>query len=86
MKTFRIQIPEKKIKFFVELMEQLGLGPLTEEDEVSADQLINDIRQGLHEVRDTEDGKIAKKTLKDLLDELWCAHHSPIRPRGQKTE
>lgn len=70
MKTIRIQIPDNKLKFFVELLQQLGLKPQVEEHTISSDQLTSDIQQGLYEVRDIENGKLPKKTLKNLLDEL----------------
>lgn len=70
MKTIRIQIPDSKLKFFVELLQQLGLKPQVEENTISSDQLTTDIQRGLYEVRDIENGKLPKKTLKNLLDEL----------------
>lgn len=54
----------------MKLMKQLGFKTSVEGDAVSEEQLGDDLLQGLTEVRETEEGNLPKRTLKDLLDEL----------------
>ncbi len=70
MKQITLNIPDNQYAFFLELVQQLGLEKVKEETIDSQQEVLQDIAQGLREVKRIEEGKTKGTLLKDFLDEL----------------
>ena len=72
MATFLIEIEDKKLKFFKELLQNLPFVKMREmiSDEDTDEQVIANIRQGLKEMRLVEQGKIKSRPAREFLQDL----------------
>lgn len=72
MATLLIEIEDKKLKFFKELLQNLSFVKMREmiSDEDTDEQVIANIRQGLKEMRLVEQGKIKSRPAREFLQDL----------------
>lgn len=70
MKQIRLNVKDSKLSFFMELIKNFDFVQVQEGDEMTKEQILAGIRQGLQEVKMIEEGKMKGTPLKDLLDEL----------------
>ena len=72
MATLVLEIENKKLKFFKDLIQNFSFVKVqeTELDEDSDEQVIANIRQGVKELRLVEQGKMQGTSFKDFLKEL----------------
>ena len=82
MATITIEVQDRKLKFFKELLNQfsfvkiredelnspIGTGELPDED--TDEQVIANIREGVRQMRLVEQGKMQATSIKDFLKEL----------------
>jgi hypothetical protein len=79
MKQFLIQVPENQSSFFMELMQQLNfeveLEELNNEDEEweddSEDDILENIKQGLREIKLINQGKLKARPASEIMKELY---------------
>jgi hypothetical protein len=72
MATLLIEIEDKKLKFFKELLQSLPFVKMREiqPDEDTDEQVIANIRQGIKEVRLVEQGKMKSRPAREFLQDL----------------
>lgn len=72
MATIVLDVQDKKLKFFKELVNQLSFVKIQEEepDEDSDEQVIANIQQGVKEMRLVEQGKMRSRPAREFLNEL----------------
>ena len=72
MATITIEIEDKKIKFFKDLIKHFSFVKIKETDteEDSDAEIIENVRQGIKEMRLVEQGKMKSTPFKDFLREL----------------
>jgi hypothetical protein len=78
MKRFLIQVPENQSPFFMELMQQLNLQvepeELSDEDEEweedSEEDILENIKQGLREIKLIHQGKLKARPASEIVKEL----------------
>ncbi len=69
MQRVVIDIPDSKLKFFMELINNLGfkkVRKLTSEQQV----FVDDLQHSLEEVKLMQEGKLEKQSAEDFLNEL----------------
>jgi ethanolamine ammonia-lyase large subunit len=72
MATLLIEIEDKKLKFFKELLQNLPFVKMREIllDEDTDEQVISNIRQGVKEMRLVEQGKMKSRSAREFLQDL----------------
>lgn len=71
MKQITLNIPDKKVPFFWELVNNLGfVKKVTTDDEPTKQQILDNIKAGLQEVQLYKKGKLKTTSVKDFLNEL----------------
>lgn len=72
MATITVDVQDKKLKFFKELLNQLSFVKIREDepDEDTDEQVIANIRQGIKEMRLVEQGKMKSRPAREFLKEL----------------
>lgn len=72
MTQITLNIKDSKVGFFLELIKNFDFVKVEKQDyiEPSKDEIKENIKQGLKEVRLIEQGKMKATPLKDFLDEL----------------
>ena len=71
MRQVIVNVPEKKISFFIELVKSLGFTDVKEKNaSATKKEALKGIEQGLREVKLIQEGKLPKKKIEDLLNEL----------------
>jgi hypothetical protein len=71
MKQVTLNIPDKKLPFFMELIKNLGLTEETgSNNEPTKAQILNGIKESVKEVNLIKKGKLKGIPAKDLLNEL----------------
>jgi hypothetical protein len=72
MATLLIEIEDKKLKFFKELLQNLPFVKVSEmlPDEDTDEQVISNIRQGVKEMRLVEQGKMKSRSAREFLQDL----------------
>lgn len=72
MATLLIEIEDKKLKFFKELLQNLSFVKMREilPDEDTDEQVISNIRQGVKEMRLVEQGKMKSRPAREFLQDL----------------
>ncbi len=69
MKQIVLEVPAGKYKFFHDLMKELGFAK-TNSKKKNADEVYRSVEQGLKEVSLIRKGKLAKKPVEKLLNEV----------------
>ncbi|HQG37659.1 MAG TPA: hypothetical protein PLK15_00900, partial [Chitinophagales bacterium] len=68
MKQVILDIPDNKLPFFMELINNLGFVKKIEiDDEPTKDQILDNIKAGLKEVQLFKNGKLSTTSAKDFL-------------------
>lgn len=70
MKKITLNIPDKRFHFFMELIKNLGFVQVDKSDGDSKEQIIENLKQGIKEVKLIREGKLKGRPAKELLDEL----------------
>jgi hypothetical protein len=72
MTTITLEVQDKKLKFFKDLIKHLSFVKIKEEylDGDTDEQVIENIRQGIKEMRLVEQGKAKSRPAREFLDEL----------------
>lgn len=72
MAPLLIEIEDKKLKFFKELLQNLPFVTMKEvhPDEDSDEQVLENIREGIKEVRSVEKGEMKSRPARQFLQEL----------------
>jgi hypothetical protein len=71
MKQVVLQIPDKRYHFFLELMKNLKfIKEVNLEVQNQNNQILEDIKQSVEELKMVKAGKLVPKPLKELLDEI----------------
>lgn len=74
MATITVEVEDKKLKFFKELLNQLSFVKIREDettpDEDTDEQVVANIREGVRQMRLVEQGKLKATPFKDFLKEL----------------
>lgn len=72
MATLLIEIEDKKLKFFKELLQNLSFVKMREilPDEDTDEQVIANIGQGVNEMRLVEQGKMKSRPAREFLQDL----------------
>jgi hypothetical protein len=72
MATLTLEIQDKKLDFFKDLIENFSFVKVCEEefDEDSDEEIIENVRQGVKEMRLVEQGKLKSRSARELLEEL----------------
>ena len=72
MATIIIEVQDRKLKFFKELLNQLSFVTIREEEleEDTDEQVVANIREGVRQMRLVEQGKMKTTPFKDFLKEL----------------
>ncbi|WP_149243647.1 hypothetical protein [Dyadobacter sp. 32] len=72
MATLTLEIKDEKLKFFKDLIQNFSFVKVqeTESDGDSDEQIIENIRQGVKEMRLVEQGKMRSRPAKEFLKEL----------------
>ena len=71
MKLITLNIPDNKVLFFMELVNNLGLVKNVETDDVpTKEQILDNIKAGLEEMKLIKQGKLKTTSLNDFLNEL----------------
>jgi len=71
MKQLTIQVPDKKYRFFKELINNLGfVNEVKDDDEPTKEQILAGLRDAVEEVNQIKAGKKKAVLLKDFLNEL----------------
>ena len=66
MKQIMLNVPDNKFKIFLDLIKSLGYVKVTDIEETAFGELQNSLKQ----VKLMKDGKLAKQTAQEFLDEL----------------
>lgn len=69
MKQITLNIPDNKVPFFMELVNNLGFVK-TDENKVSKEQLLDELKDAVKELALIQKGKTKARPLNALLDEL----------------
>ena len=71
MKQITLRIPDNKVPFFMELIENLKFIKKVETEEVtSKEQVLNDLQDAVEEVNQIKDGKKKAIPLSEFLNEV----------------
>lgn len=72
MATITLEVQDKKLKFFKELINQFSFVKIREEEpeEDTDEQVIANIREGVRQMRLVEQGKMKSRPARDFLKEL----------------
>ena len=72
MATLTLEIQDKKLKFFKDIIKNFSFVKIqeTESDEDTDEQVIENIRQGVKEMRLVEQGKMKSRPAREFLKEL----------------
>lgn len=71
MKQITLNIPDNKVLFFMELVNNLGFVKNVETDDVpTKEQILDNIKAGLEEMKLIKQGKLKTTSLNDFLNEL----------------
>lgn len=72
MTTIILEVQDKNLKFFKDLIKHLSFVKIKEEhlDEDTDEQVIENIRQGIKEMRLVEQEKAKSRPAREFLDEL----------------
>lgn len=71
MKLITLNIPDNKVLFFMELVNNLGFVKNVETDDVpTKEQILDNIKAGLEEMKLIKQGKLKTTSLNDFLNEL----------------
>ncbi len=71
MKQVTLHISDKKYPFFLELAKSLGfIKKIEEEKESSKEQILQELKEAVTELKLIEQGKLKARPAKALLDEL----------------
>ena len=72
MATLTLEIQDKKLKFFKEIIKNFSFVKIQdqEQDEDTDEQVIENIRQGVKEIRLVEQGKMKSTPFNEFLKEL----------------
>ena len=71
MKQVTVHIPDKKFNFFIELIKSLGfVKKVDSNDEPSKEQLLQELKEAVTELKQVEQGKLKARPAKELLNEL----------------
>ena len=71
MKLITLNIPDNKVLFFMELVNNLGFVKNVEtDDEPTKEQILDNIKAGLEEMKLIKQGKLKTTSLNDFLNEL----------------
>ena len=69
MQRVVIDIPDNKLKFFMELVNNLGFKKVRQLDS-EQQEFVDDLQHSLKEVKLMQEGKLEKQTAEDFLNEL----------------
>ncbi len=69
MKQVTLNIPDKKLPFFMELVKNLGYVKM-EENNLSKEQLLDELKDAVKELTSIQKGKAKARPINALLDEL----------------
>jgi hypothetical protein len=69
MKQVTLNIPDKKLPFFMELIKNLGYVKM-EENNLSKEQLLDELKDAVKELNSIQKGKAKARPINALLDEL----------------
>ena len=69
MQRVVIDIPDKKLNFFIELLNNLGISKIKKLTNEEKD-FVDDLQQSLDEVEQHKDGKLQLQNAKDFLNEI----------------
>ena len=74
MQKVVVDIPDNKLKFFMELINNLGFKKVRQ---LTSDQqeFVDDLQHSLEEVKLMQEGKLEKQSAEDFLNELWGNRH-----------
>lgn len=71
MKEVILKIPEKKYRFFMELIKNLGFVKIEKEEEGdSREEIVRSIRSGFKDMKRHNEGKLKTTPAQDFLNEL----------------
>ena len=77
MATITVEVENKKLKFFKELIDQLSFVKIQENvsdvdtsDEDTDEQVIANIREGVRQMRLVEEGKMKSRPAREFLKEI----------------
>lgn len=71
MKLITLNIPDNKVLFFMELVNNLGFVKNVETDDVpTKEQILDNIKAGLEEMKLIKQGKLKTTSLNDFLNKL----------------
>ncbi len=72
MATITVEVPDNKLKFFKELLNQLSFVRIQADtpEEDTDEQVIANIREGVRQMRLVEEGKMKATPFKEFLKEL----------------
>ncbi|MCU0326255.1 MAG: hypothetical protein MUF45_13520 [Spirosomaceae bacterium] len=65
-----VEIPERKMKFFTELVSQLGFKIHKKEKQLSENEIFEGINESWEEIKLHQEGKVKLPLAKDILHEL----------------
>lgn len=69
MQRVVIDIPDNKLKFFMELVNNLGFKKVRQLDS-EQQEFVDDLQHSLKEVKLMQEGKLEKQSAEDFLNEL----------------
>lgn len=69
MQRIVIDIPDNKLKFFMELVNNLGFKKVRQLDS-EQQEFVDDLQHSLKEVKLMQEGKLEKQSAEDFLNEL----------------
>ncbi len=71
MKQVTLSVNDTKFPFFMELISSFDFVKIEQDQEDSKEAIANNIKQGIRELKDIQEGKTSPKiTLKEFLNEL----------------
>ncbi len=70
MKQLNLQIPDDKVPFFMELIENLKFVKITNKKREGKEAVLKNIEQGFKEMKAIEEGKLQGTPLTDFLYKL----------------
>ena len=71
MKEVILKVPDKKYRFFMNLVKNLGFVKIEKEEEGdSKEEIVRSIRSGLEDMQRHNEGKLKTTPTKDFLNEL----------------
>jgi len=65
-----VEIPERKMKFFTELVSQLGFKIYKKEKQLTETELLSGLEESWQEIKSHQEGKTKLPLAKDILNEL----------------